>query len=146
LVPWTLVSAQVWLRATEAQVELFHDDLLVATHARRGPRRATLEEHLPPDRRDLRHRGRAFWVERAKRIGPETTMLVHEVFDLDDVLSHLRRVQAIVKHLERFPRHRAEATSRHLRQTGNLTYFAAKDALARGLDLSGFRAAPGHAP
>lgn len=138
-VPWPHVGAEVWLRATASEVEAFHDDRLVAVHSRRGPRRSTIEAHLPPDRRDYRHRGRSFWLDRAARIGPESHALVREVFDREDGLSHLRSAQAIVKHLEAHPRDRAEAASQQARLLGERSYGAIKAILNRGLDLGQYR-------
>lgn len=132
-VPWQLTHAVVWLRAAGSVVEVFHDDRLVATHRRHGPRRSTIEDHLPPDRRDLRHRGRAFWEERARRLGPDAAALVREVFDSDDVLSRLRQVQATVRLLEAHAT-RAEAVCRLARQAGDPTYQGVKRILALAAD------------
>jgi len=58
-VPWTLVGKQVLVRATRRSVYIFADDERVATHQRGVPgKRQTSEAHLPPHRRDLRHRSR----------------------------------------------------------------------------------------
>lgn len=133
-VPWSLIHHEVWLRATRSTVEAFHGDERVATHPRHGPRRSTIETHLPEDRRDLRHRGRAFWEERAAHVGPETLAFVRDVFDSDDVLSRLRQVQAIVRHLERHPRRRAEAASRLARHRRDHSYQGVKRILAHALD------------
>jgi len=135
-VPWQLIHERVWVRACGSRVEVFHQDRSVAIHVDRGQRRTTLEEHLPKDRGLLRHRSRAFWESRARRIGPETLALTQAVFDQDAVLSHLRQVQAIVKHLEQFPRARAELASRRARVTGDLTYRGIKRTLAEALDLA----------
>ena len=135
-VPWRLIQERVWVRVCSGAVEVFHGDELVAAHEDRGLRRTTTDDHLPADRRLLRHRGRAFWESRARRIGPETLALVVAVFDQDEVLSHLRAVQAIVKHLEQFPPIRAEAASRSAREIGDLTYRGVKRILSEGLDLS----------
>ncbi len=135
-VPWRLVHDVVWVRACGRVVEVFHRDRRVAVHDDRGLRRTTLEEHLPEDRRDLRHRAMAFWEVRAARIGPETFALVREVFAQDAVLSQLRQVQAIVRHLERHPRERAEAASRLVRRGGDCSYQAVKHVLAAALDAS----------
>lgn len=134
-VPWQLVSESVWLRATAARVEVFHDDRRVAAHDRTNRWRTTDESHLPADRRELRHRGRTLWEERAARVGPETLRLVHAIFDADDVLSRLRQVQAIVTHLERHPRLRAEAAASRAVQAGDHTYQGVKRTLTLGLDL-----------
>jgi hypothetical protein len=135
-VPWRLVGQRLWLRATEGTVTVFADDTRVATHARRGPGvRTTLDEHLPDHRAPLRHRSRAFWEERGDRISPEVGDYVREVFDSDDVLSMLRTVQAMVTHLETFPRERAEAACRRARYYGSYGYGALKNILRQGLDL-----------
>lgn len=90
---------------------------------------------MPEGRRDLRHRSSAHWLERAKAIGPETLLLVEEVFATDDVLSKLRAVQAIVTHLGKHPSQRAEAAARRARHFESRTYVAIKNILRQGLDL-----------
>jgi transposase len=141
-VPWRLVGSRVWLQVTENDVVVFADDQRVATHPRRGPtQRSTYDEHLPEHRGLLRHRSRAWWEERAARIGPETAQYVKEIFDSDDVLSQLRPVQAIVTHLERHPVARAEGASRRARHFGSYGYRALKNILVRGLDLEPLPAA-----
>jgi hypothetical protein len=135
-VPWRLIGQRVWVRASAGSVTVFHDDARVATHDRRGPgHRSTNDAHLPEHRADLRHRSRAYWEERGDRIGPETGRLVREVFDSDDVLSMLRTVQAIVGHLERHPRERAEGASRRASHFGIRSYQGVKNILVRALDL-----------
>jgi hypothetical protein len=47
----------------------------------------------------------------------------------------LRTVQAIVTHLEKFPRERAEATSRRASFYGTYSYKGVKNILVRALDL-----------
>jgi transposase len=135
-VPWRLVGKDVWTRATPASVVVYHDDVPVARHERRGAGwRSTVDEHLPSERAPLRHRRRDFWEERAAQIGDEVLAFVRDVFDADDVLSQLRKVQAIVTHLEKFPPERAQAACRRARFYGATTYQAVRDILRRGLDL-----------
>ena len=73
-------------------------------------------------------------LERAKAIGPETLLLVEEVFASDDVLSKLRPVQAIVSHLANFPSSRAEAAAKRARHFGSRSYVAVRNILRQGLD------------
>jgi len=135
-VPWKLIGKTVWLRATASTVAVFHDDVRVATHERRGPgHRSTVDSHLPEHRADLRHRSRSYWEQRADGIGPDTGRFVREVFDSDDVLYLLRAVQAIVCHLERFPRERAEAACRRASHFGTFSYQGVKNILLRALDF-----------
>ena len=133
---WRWIGKQVWVQATDASVAIFGDDVRIATHARafRG-KRSTNESHLPEHRRDMRHRSCEYWRDRAARIGPETAALVDEIFESDDVLSQLRKVQCIVTHLEGFPVARAEAASRRALFFGTYSYQGVKSILAKALDL-----------
>lgn len=141
-VPWRLIGSTVWLQVTNESLLVFANDERVATHSRRGTDlRSTNDEHLPEHRAPLRHRSRAWWEERAARIGPETASYVKEIFDSDDVLSQLRPVQAIVMHLERHPVERAENASRRARHFGSYDYRALKNILTRGLDYEPLPAA-----
>lgn len=134
--PWRLIGTDLWARCTRASVALYHGDEHLWTHGRVGRgRRSTVEGHLPEGRRDLRHRSAAHWLERAKAIGPETLLLVEEVFASDDVLSKLRAVQAIVTHLGKHPADRAEAAARRARHYDCRSYVALKNILRTGLDL-----------
>jgi len=135
-VPWRLIGREVWIRATHASVVVYDEDAVVARHERRGQAlRSTLDEHLPEERAALRHRRREYWEERAAVIGEDVATFVRALFDADDVLSQLRRVQAIVTHLEKFPPERARAACRRASYFGATTYQSVRDILRRGLDL-----------
>jgi transposase len=139
-VPWRLVRQAVWTRATHASVVVYHDDEVVARHERRGKHwRSTLDEHLPEERGARRHRGRDYWQQRADKIGADVGTFVRAVFNADDVLSQLRKVQSIVTHLEKFPPERAQAACRRASFYGAKTYQAVRDILRRGLDLEPVR-------
>lgn len=136
-VPWRLVGQRLWTRATQASVVVFGpDEKVVARHDRRGAGpRSTLDEHLPDHRASFRHRSREYWEERAAKMGDEVVGFVREVFDSDDVLSQLRKVQHIVAHLEKFPPERARAAARRASHYGAMSSMAVRDILRQGLDL-----------
>ena len=135
-VPWPWIGRQVWVRATASTVDIYGDDVLLASHDRQGDKeRSTVDAHMPDHRSDYRHRSRRFWEERAHRIGPKTGAYIREVFDSDDVLYQLRTVQAMVTHLEGFPTPRAEAACVRAGFYGNHTYKSLKRILRLGLDL-----------
>ncbi len=135
-VPWRLIGKEVWARVTETTVALYCDDTRVATHARRGSElRSTDEAHLPEHRGPRRHRSRLHWEERAGALGPEVEHYIREVFDADPVLSPLRTVQAMVLHLETFPKERANAACRRARYYANYGYVGLKTILEKALDL-----------
>ena len=134
--PWRFLHQKLWVRCTAHTVSIFHEDEHLHTHSRvpRG-QRSTVEEHLPEHRRDLRHRSREYWIRRASSIGPDVMKLAEAIFDSDDVLLKLRKVQAVVRHLETFPPERAQAAARRALHFGNLEYRDIKSILRKGLDL-----------
>ncbi len=134
--PWQFLHQQLWARCTTHRIALYHDDELLCTHSRVGRgQRSTVEHHLPDHRRDLRHRSREHWMARAGAIGPEVEELAGAIFDADDVLLNLRKVQAVVSHLETFPPHRARAAARRALFFGSIDYRSIKAMLRKGLDL-----------
>lgn len=134
--PWRTVGKRVWVRATPATLDVYLDDVRLISHSRglTAPREI-YDQCLPPKRAELRHRSHKFWEERADAIAPEIGAYIREVFEQDDVLSLLRRVQAMVSHLEQFPVERARAACLRAQYFGSYTYPALKDILRKGLDL-----------
>lgn len=134
--PWRLVGKKLLARVTRRSVEIYWEDTRVATHERQPPGgRSVHLEHLPPERGEYRERERGYWVERAEALGPDVHRYVSEVFDSDDVLSQLTKVQAIIRHLETFPPGRANAACRRASFFGSYSYAAIKNILRKGLDL-----------
>jgi len=134
--PWKLVGEKLWARCTSHSAAIWRDDEHLHTHGRvaRGTRQ-TVDEHLPEHRRELRHRSRSHWIKKAEAMGPEVARLAEEIFAADDVLLQLRRVQAVVRHLESFPPERARKAAARALRYGCLNYRAIKNILRKGLDL-----------
>jgi hypothetical protein len=68
-------------------------------------------------------------------IGDEVARLATAIFDSDDVLLQLRKVQAVVCHLEGFPLERAKRAAQRALYFGCLDYRGIKSILRKGLDL-----------
>jgi transposase len=134
-VPFRLIGRTVWIRARGKSVDIFYDDEPCASHRRSGPRKSTREAHLPEGRRDLRHRSRQWWQDKADRMSPIVGEYIEEVFAADDVFNQLRCVQSIVSYLEQFPIERAEGACHRARAFGNYTYQGIKRILVEGIDL-----------
>lgn len=133
--PWRLMGKKVWVQATPKTIAVYWEDTRVATHQRNQPVPPEVyDQYLPEQRSPLRYRSQSFWSERAERLGDDVAAYVREVFACDDVLSQLRTVQAIVTHLETFPRHRAQAACRRAQYYGNYTYPGVRNILRQGLD------------
>ncbi len=135
-VPWTLIGKEVWIRATASTVAIFESEERVATHPRSGlGDRSTNDLHLPDHRKELRHRRREYWEERAAAIGEDALAYVRAAFDQDDVLLRLRTVQAVVTHLEPFPKERANRACARALSFGNFKVGAIKSILRNALDF-----------
>lgn len=134
--PWRFLHQRLWVRCTRESVAIHHEDELLGTHGRvpRG-KRSTVEHHLPEHRRDLRHRGREHWINKATCIGTEVAQLAERIFDADDVLYQLRKVQAVVTLLGGYPRKRARRAALRALHFGCLEYRSIKNILVKGLDL-----------
>lgn len=134
--PWRLIGKVLLARVTATSVELYCDDVRVATHERQAPGADSIrDEHLPTGRSDYRHRSRSYWEERAAKLGEDVLGFIREVFDHDDVLHQLRTVQAIVRYLEDFPVERARAACRRASFYGAYRYGAVKQILVKALDM-----------
>lgn len=134
--PFSLIGQKVWVRADEHTVSVYHNDLLLDTHDRKGKGpRSTKASHLPQAREPYRHRSRDFWEQRAGVLGEEVRAYVCAVFDSDKEVSQLRAVQSIVTHLETFPPQRAQAACRRAHHFGCFTYKGIQLILRRALDL-----------
>jgi hypothetical protein len=134
--PWRFLGQKLWVRCTPHSVSIYDKQEHLSTHARVGRgQRSTVESHLPDHRRDLRHRSRAFWTDKARAIGPEVLELAEALFEADDVLHQLRKVQAVVRLLEGYPRGRATRAARRALHFRCLDYRSLKSILIQGLDL-----------
>lgn len=144
--PWKLLGERLWVRCSEGSIAIHHCEQRVATHRRvaRG-QRSTIEAHLPEHRSPWRHRSREHWLARASALGEEVLRLATAIFDSDDVLLQLRKVQAVVSHLEGFPKERAAAACRRALAYGCLEYRGLKDILRKGLDLAAAPPSPSRA-
>jgi hypothetical protein len=134
--PWRYLHQVLWVRCTAHSVSIYREDEHLWTHSRvaRG-KRSTVEAHLPEHRGDIRHRSREHWIRRASSIGVDVVKLAEAIFDSDDVLYQLRKVQSVVRHLETFPRERAMGAARRALFFGSLQYRDIKSILKKGLDL-----------
>ncbi|MCB9792804.1 MAG: IS21 family transposase [Alphaproteobacteria bacterium] len=135
-VPWNLLGQTVWICATAEDVEVRADDRRVALHRRAdGHGRTTHAAHLPDGREQWRHQDRAYWERKAEGMGDEVYDYVMSLFEAEDVLLQLRKVQAIVTFLRRYPPERREAACKRALFYGVTSVRAFKDILRKDLDV-----------
>lgn len=133
--PWRFIGQKVSVRGTPRDVRVFVDDERVATHPRMDPGgRSVREEHLPPGRRDLRHREPEHWLARARAIGDDVAVWADEVLLSDDVLSKVPVLQKSIPLLEAVSPSRACAACRRASFFGTYAHRAIHRILDKGLD------------
>ena len=134
--PWRHIGKRLWALCSASSVVLFLDDERLYTHPRVKPgERSLINDHLPEHRREFRHRSRTYWEERALAMGEDVARLVARIFERDDVLLQLRRVQAVVAELERYPVERARNAALRALHFGALDLRSIRSILRRALDL-----------
>ncbi len=135
-VPWRHVTKDVWVRRAKAHVTVYVGDEAVATHPRRlRGERSTSADHLPEHRGEYRERARDYWIKKAAEMGQDVEALAEAIFEQDDVLHQLRKVQAVVKMLGGYPRERAARTAARALHFACLDYRGIKAILTKALDL-----------
>ena len=134
-VPFRLVHRQLWLKATETNVKLFHNLELVAMHPRlqRPGMRSTVDDHLPPEALAYKMQDPQWCLKQAGRIGPGCKQLIETLF-ADRVLDNLRAAQGIISLGKRFGNKRLEAACQRALDYENPRYRTVKVILNKGLD------------
>jgi transposase len=132
--PHRLVGQRLWVRGTPSKIELFHDVTLVATHPRGRPgQRATLTDHLPPDKMQFLLHTPTWCRERAAEIGPACVAFIEALLS-DRPLDRLRSAQGVLRLAQRFSAPRLEAACARAHAVGEYRYHTIKTILAHALD------------
>jgi hypothetical protein len=133
--PFRLVRRQLWLKASEQSVKIFHDLRMVAIHPRlhKPGDRSTIDEHLPPQALAYKMQDPQWCLKQAKMIGPSCKMIIETLFD-DHVLDNLRAAQGIVSLVKKYGSSRLESACQRALFFGNPRYKAVKIILQKGLD------------
>jgi len=127
---FSLIGQELWLRATDTFITLYHDFKLVATHARareRGTWR-TLRDHLPPDAQAFFRRDRDWLLTQAGRIGPACSQLIDQLLG-DRIMVRLRGAQATLGLAERHGAQALEAACARALQFDSAYYRTVKNIL-----------------
>lgn len=136
-VPWQHLEKEAWLRLTGEQLSIYVDDERVADHRTQGATPwSTVPAHLPEERRDLALRDPDTWYRRAAAIDPVVESYAREVMASDEVVFPLRRVQSIVRRLEKLPTDRAVSVVEHAARFGCHRPDGIRRIIDRELDLA----------
>jgi len=136
-VPYILIRKEVYVRATQSTIEVFHNNRRVASHRRvKFPgRHTTVSEHMPPA-----HQKYLEWSpERltcwTQTIGPHTTQLVQAILDSRPHPEQAyRSCLGLLRLGSRYGQERLEAACRRALPAGIHSYKGVKNILDAKLD------------
>lgn len=133
--PFQLVHQELWLKATDTTVKLYHDIKLVATHPRlkRPGKRSTIDEHMPPEAIAYKMQDPQWCLKQAEEIGPDCHRFIRRLFS-HKVLDNLRAAQGVIRLGKTYGPARLEAACMRALHFDNVKYRAVKTILNQGLD------------
>lgn len=137
-VPYTLIGEAVEIRATSSLVEVWHDNVRVASHARcYGPKgtMTTCPEHRPRSHRELADWPPARLIAWGSRTGPATAQVVTAILERGPHPECGRRpCLGLLRMGERYGAERLEAACERALRIGNPTRKSVLAILKHGLD------------
>ena len=145
--PFRLVHQQLFLKATDTTVKLYHDIQLVATHPRlkRPGQRSTIDDHMPPEALAYKMHDPQWCLKQAEAVGPDCHRLIRTLF-AHRVLDNLRAAQGVIGLGKKYGPARLEAACSRALHFENAKYRAVKSILNQGLDQIPFYEQPNVIP
>lgn len=139
--PFPLIHQEMWLKATDATVKIYHDLKLVAVHPRlRKPgARSTVDEHMPPEAIAYKLQDPQWCLRQAEAIGTDCHQLIKTLFS-DRALDNLRAAQGVVGLGKKYGALRLENACARALHFDNPRYKTVKTILEKGLDQLAFQA------
>lgn len=132
--PYALVGKELWLKATDTVIQLFHQHELVATHPRQpSGGRHTVRDHQPPEAQAWLEHDPQWCLARAKEIGPSCHAVILALFN-DAVLINLRGAQGILRLRKTVGDQRLDAACARALTFHSPKYRTVKGILDKGLE------------
>jgi transposase len=131
--PWRLIGQRLDARHTWTTVQLFHNGVLVATHARADRGRRTDLSHYPPEKIAFAMRTPAWCRRRAAEIGPACTTVIAALLEVN-ALYRLRSAQGVLGLADKHGPARLDAACAKAIAAGDPSYRTIKGILAAGTE------------
>ena len=134
-VPFKLTGQELWLKANDTMITVYHDHAAVASHVRLTGKglRHTLNDHMPPEAQAWQMQDTQWCLSTALQVGPACHALVHAMFG-DAVLIKMRAVQGVLRLKQKYGATRLEAACSRANHYGTPYYKVVKTILEKGLD------------
>jgi transposase len=136
-VPYRLIGQEVFLRASENTLEIFHKHQRVASHPRShlAGRYSTQAEHMPPAHRHYAEWSPERFLQWAEQIGPQTQRLIEAILgSRTHPQQAYRSCLGILGLARRYSAERLEAACARALPAGIRSYRAVKNMLDTRLD------------
>lgn len=134
--PWRHIEKEAWVRLHGEQLSIYVDDDRVADHRITGETPwSTVPAHLPEERRDLALRDPETWYQRAATLGESVETYARAVMASDEVVFPLRRLQSIIRSLEKLEPARASSVVEHAARFACYQPTSIRRIIAKELDL-----------
>jgi transposase len=133
--PHRFIGRQLWIRAAETTITIFHGYDIVAIHPRAAQpgARTTLTDHLPPAKVEGLLTTPALCLRRAADIGAATATVIGRVLG-DRPLDRLRTASGILRLAHKYAPRRLDAACARALAFDDLGYATIKRILVQGLD------------
>lgn len=132
-VPWRLIGQQVTVRTVGDVVQIFHTDIVVATHVLHLSGRSTNFEHYPPHKIAHTLRSVSWCRTQAEQIGPGAVAIVAELSQVN-AIHRLRAIQGIIRLREVYGDARLDAACSRALAVGDPGYRTVKGVLIAGTE------------
>lgn len=131
--PWRLMGQKVLVRTAGDVVQIFHDDVAVATHVLHLTGRSTNFEHYPPHKIAHTLRSVTWCRTQAEQIGPGVVAVVAELSAVN-AIHRLRAIQGIISLREKYGDDRLDTACARALAVGDPTYRTVKGILVAGTE------------
>ena len=132
-VPWRLMGQQVTARTAGDVVQIFHNDVVVATHVWHLSGRSTNFEHYPPHKIAHTLRSVTWCRTQAEQIGPGAVAIVAELSTVN-AIHRLRAIQGIIRLRDKYGDARLDAACARALAVGDPRYRTVKGILVAGTE------------
>ena len=133
--PYQLAKQELWLRASETTVRLYHENTLIAVHPRQFKlgSRHTLEEHMPPNVLAWCMKDPQWCLAQAKKVGQHCEQVIEKLLS-DSVVDYLRAAQGVIGLQKKYGQARLDAACQRALAFQNPRYKIIKSILEKGLE------------
>jgi hypothetical protein len=143
--PWRLMGQKMLVRTAGDIVQIFHHDIVVATHVWHLTGRSTNVEHYPPHKIAHTLASVSWCRTQAEQIGPGTLAIVAELSAVN-AIHRLRAIQGIIRLREKYGDTRLDAACSRALAVGDPNYRTVKGILAAGTEHGDDPLAPAPPP